>query len=121
MVKRHFATHASESKGPQWGTRSFQVAEDIVPIAELKARLSETIRGLDQRERPLVITLNGKPAAVLMSPRAFDELSYRTRVLESLADGLADDAAGKTISGDELRRRVEQRYGRRAKAGKPGK
>ena len=49
-------------------TRSVVVAEDIVPIGELKAHLSEKIRELRDRRRPFVVTQNGKAAAVLMAP-----------------------------------------------------
>ncbi|MCI0638241.1 MAG: type II toxin-antitoxin system Phd/YefM family antitoxin [Gemmataceae bacterium] len=45
----------------------------IAPVADVKARLSAY---LDQceREGPIVITRNGKPAAVLLAPRDDDDL-----------------------------------------------
>ena len=112
MVKRVYGSRASESKGPSYATTrpTFQVAEDIMPIAELKARLSDTVRSLDDRGRPLVITLNGKPAAVLMSAKEFDRIKYREYVMTEISHGLANDAAGETITSDELRRRSAQRY-----------
>lgn len=112
MSKRAFSTRAAEPKVPYGpDSRTFQVAEDIIPINELKAKLSEVVRGLDARPRPLVVTLNGKPAAVVMSPREYDRIRYRERVLTSIADGLADDAAGNVISSGELRARIKARYG----------
>jgi prevent-host-death family protein len=89
---------------PVQGSRSreFQTAEDIIPIAELKANMSEIVRGLDARPRPLVITLNGKPAAVVMSPREYDLLAYRKRFLEAVYEGLADTEAGRTYDGEEV-------------------
>ena len=86
-----------------------------MPIAELKARLSDTVRSLDERGRPLVITLNGKPAAVLMSAKQFDRMQYRDYVRTAIGEGLADDAAGRTISDAELRRDLQRRYGDRRK------
>jgi prevent-host-death family protein len=83
-------------------SREFQTAEDIIPIAELKANMSEIVRGLDARPRPLVITLNGKPAAVVMSPREYDLLAYRKRFLEAVYEGLADTEAGQTYDGEEV-------------------
>jgi prevent-host-death family protein len=79
----------------------FQTSEDIIPIAELKANMSEVVRGLAQRPRPLVVTLNGKPAAVVMSPREYDRLSYQARFVEAVAAGLSDVEAGRTYDGDE--------------------
>src|ERR1043165_4733976 len=106
MSKKMFASRAAETPGPTYsprgpGTRTFQVAEDIIPIAELKAKLSEVVRGLDARPRPLVVTLNGKPAAVVMSPREYDRLAYQSRFIDSVAAGLADVQAGRTYDGEE--------------------
>ena len=117
MSKRAFETRAGEQPGAAYtpGSRTFQVAEDIIPIAEFKAKISEVVRALDGRPRPLVITLNGKPAAVVMSPREYDQLVYKQRVVSSIADGLADDAAGNVISSEELMTRVRARYGVSAK------
>lgn len=115
MSKAVYGARAAETKGPRYttATRTFQVAEDIVPIAELKTRLSEIVRGLDERPRPLVITLNGKPAAVVMSPREYDRITYQARFLASVHEGLADAAAGRVIDDEELGRRLERRYATR--------
>lgn len=112
MAKRLFGSRAAEPRGPSYttSTPTLQVSEDIMPIAELKARISEVVRGLDDRPRPLVITLNGKSAAVLMSPRAYDRLSYHARVAEKIERGAADGRAGRTLSDQELSRRVAKRY-----------
>jgi prevent-host-death family protein len=101
MVKSVYGARASEASGPTYRASSgtFQTAEDIIPIAELKANMSEIVRALDERPRPLVVTLNGKPAAVVMSPREYDRLSYQSRFIDSVAAGLADVQAGRTYDG----------------------
>ena len=83
-------------------SREFQTAEDIIPIAELKANMSEIVRALDQRPRPLVVTLNGKAAAVVMSPREYDRLTYRSRFIAAVNEGLADTEAGRLHDPDEV-------------------
>ena len=104
MAKAVHTWRASEASGPAYGTasRTFQTAEDIIPIAELKANMSEIVRGLDDRPRPLVVTLNGKPAAVVMSPREYDLLSYRSRFVDAVSEGLADAEAGRTVDGEPV-------------------
>jgi prevent-host-death family protein len=106
---------AREASGPAYGTtsRTFQTAEDIIPIAELKANMSEIVRGLDDRPRPLVVTLNGKPAAVVMSPREYDLLSYRSRFVDAVSDGLADADAGRTYDGEQVVTRLLSELGRK--------
>src|SRR5436190_19931310 len=119
MPKRPFPSRASEGKGPTYSTsRSFQVAEDIVPIAEFKAHLSETIRSLDQRPRPLVLTLNGKPAAVVMSPREYDRLSYQQRFIAAVEAGLADAEAGRLHTSAEVEAELERTIDRASKSRK---
>src|ERR1043165_6039015 len=115
-------SRTGEAAGPAYrsAARAFQTAEDIIPIAELKANMSEIVRGLDERPRPLVVTLNGKPAAVVMSPREYDQLSYRARFLEAVSEGLADVQAGRTVDGEqavsELLREIAPRTRGRARA-----
>jgi prevent-host-death family protein len=104
MVKSVYGSRASERRGPTYkvGSPAFQTAEDIIPIAELKANMSEIVRELDERPRPLVVTLNGKPAAVVMSPREYDLLSYRARFVDAVNEGLADVRAGRTVDGEQV-------------------
>ena len=103
MAKAVYGLRAAERQATyQIGERTLQTAEDIIPIAELKANMSEIVRGLDERPRPLVVTLNGKPAAVVMSPREYDLLSYKSRFIEALSEGLADVEAGRTYDADQV-------------------
>jgi prevent-host-death family protein len=103
MAKVMYASRAGEQRGAYHvGTRAFQTAEDIIPIAELKANMSEIVRGLGERPRPLVVTLNGKPAAVVMSPREYDLLAYRARFVDAVAEGLADVEAGLTYDSEQV-------------------
>lgn len=45
----------------------------IAPVADVKARLSAYLDECEA-EGPIVITRNGKPAAVLLTPRDSDDL-----------------------------------------------
>jgi prevent-host-death family protein len=101
----------SDGPGP-----TLQVSEDIVPIGEFKAHLSEKIRGVRTSGRPLVITQNGKAAAVLLSPEEFDRMTSEARFVMSVREGLADAEAGRVVSEDELDRRIDERFKRRRKA-----
>jgi antitoxin YefM len=74
---------------------TFSVATDIIPIADLKTNISQWFRKLRETGRPLIITQNGKPAGVLLSPEDYDELVYRKAFLDSVGRGLADAESGK--------------------------
>ena len=86
-----------------------QVAEDIVPIGELKAHLSEKIRGLRGTHRPLVVTQNGRAAAVMLAPEDFDRLTAQARFVAAVQAGLGDLDAGRVVSDADLARRLDAR------------
>jgi len=86
-----------------------RVAEDIVPIAEFKARAKHWLKRVAASGQPVVITQNGRPAGVLLSPAGFDSLRERERFLESIAAGLADADAGQVMSTKELESRLAAR------------
>jgi prevent-host-death family protein len=89
--------------------RALKVAEDIVPVGEFKGQAARWLRHAAESGQPVVITQNGKPAGVLVSPSEYDRLTERQRFLESVALGLADAEDGRTMNTKELLRRLEER------------
>jgi prevent-host-death family protein len=77
--------------------RDVNVSEGIVPLGEFKAKASQLLRELKSRKDPMVITQNGRPAAVVLSPTAFEEIRTRQHELEAIAVGLADARAGRFV------------------------
>jgi predicted transcriptional regulator len=51
----------------------------------------------------VVITQNGRPAAVLMSPTAFQELRERQEFLQAVAEGVADTESGRVVDHKRVR------------------
>jgi prevent-host-death family protein len=54
-----------------------------LPISEVKARLPELVTGVQDREEEVVVTRNGKPAAVLENYAEYERLK---ETLDVLAD-----------------------------------
>lgn len=52
--------------------------------------------------RPLVITQNGKAAAVLISPSDFDLLTEQARFVDAVQRGLVDVQTGRLVSDEDL-------------------
>lgn len=84
---------------------------ETLPLAEIKAHLSEIVDRIESEHERITLTRNGRPAAVLLSP---DDLAALEDTLELLADPQArrdierarkDIAAGKGIGADELKAR----------------
>jgi len=54
-----------------------------LPISEVKTRLPELVSGVAEREEEIVVTRNGKPAAVLVN---YDEYERLKDTLDVLSD-----------------------------------
>lgn len=52
-----------------------------LPISEVKARLPALVLGVQQREEEVVITRNGRPAAVLVNVEEYERLKETIDVL----------------------------------------
>ena len=93
-----------------------RVSDGIVPIGEFKAQAARWLRLLSDKNQAVVITQNGRPAGVLISPADFDRLHERQRFLESIAAGMADAEAGRLMDTRELSRKLgEARRSRSAR------
>lgn len=86
--------------------KPLRISQDIVPMAEFKGRAAHWFRRMAENNQPVVITQNGKPAGVLLSPTEFDRLVERERLLTDVEAGVADLEAGRTLTTDELKRKL---------------
>ena len=89
--------------------KTISITNDIVPIAEFKTSLSKWFKSLQNTGHPLVITQNGKPAGVLLSPNDYDELVYNKSFLDSVGRGITDADSGRTYRTKELRAALTSR------------
>ncbi len=91
--------------------KAVQVSKDIVPIAEFKAQSASWLERVRASGQPVVITQNGKPAAVMISPEEFDRIQhqYTEFVRSEIRAGEAAIAAGEVYTSDEVRAHLEAR------------
>jgi prevent-host-death family protein len=72
--------------------------DDIQPLTEYRAHLAEHFQRVEETGRPLFVTSNGRMAAVMLSPAAFDALTEKAELADNLLlieRGLADVHAGR--------------------------
>ena len=81
---------------------SLQISEDILPLGQFKTHASRLLKSINSSNRSIVITQNGKPAAVVLSPGEFDRLNAQARFIFAVQQGLNDEQAGRVIDDDEL-------------------
>ena len=87
---------------------------ETLPLAEIKAKLSEVVDRVEGQHERIVLTRNGRPAAVLISPGDLEALED---TLELLADPKArteierarkEIARGKGIRAEQIRARYQK-------------
>jgi prevent-host-death family protein len=85
------------------------VMSETLPLAEIKAHLSEIVDRVEREQQRIVLTRNGRPAAVIMSPGDLEALEDTLDLLsdpEAMRDIAAareDVRAGRSFSADQLR------------------
>jgi len=82
---------------------ALRIAEDIVPVGEFRNRTAQWLRHAAESGHPVVLTQNGRPAGVLLSPIAYDRLTERERFLASVAAGWEDSEAGRLLTTEQLK------------------
>lgn len=89
-------------------------SEDIQPFTEYRANLSEAHRRVEKTGRPLFVTKDGRPNAVVLSPGAYDKLAEQAQYAQNLAAirrGLADVKAGRVRPAREALREIARKVG----------
>lgn len=75
------------------------VTQDIQPLTTFRNNSVEFLRQLKTTQRPIILTVNGKPEAVLQDPAAYQrliDLAAYAEEEEAIRQGLADMHAGRT-------------------------
>jgi len=63
---------------------------------------------VQQLRRPIVITQNGRPAGVLISPAEFDRFSEQARFVVVVKNGLSDVEEGNVLTDKELEKALDE-------------
>lgn len=82
--------------------RPLNVSKNIVSLSEFKAKASQMLHEVQSSHHPLVITQNGKAAAVLVSPADFDFLTEQVRFIKAVQKGLTDVENGRMVPDENL-------------------
>ena len=87
--------------------KKLTISKDIVPVAEFKTGISKYLKSLKETGHPVIITQNGRPAGVVITPAEYDNLTYKSLFIESVSRGLSDIKSGESYSTEELIKRIK--------------
>jgi prevent-host-death family protein len=83
------------------------ISEDIKPITYLKSRAANLLKQINETHRPVVITQNGAPKAVLQDPESYENMRNAIGILKLISQGEEDIKDGKSKSQEEVFATIE--------------
>jgi antitoxin YefM len=95
--------------------KNISVSSDIIPVGQFKSNLARYLREIQEKNNSLIITQNGKPAGVLISPSEFDELRQTKLFIDSISRGLSDSDQGEVLSTAQIRSELKRSRSSRSK------
>lgn len=75
------------------------ITKDIQPLTTFRNNSVQMMRQLRKTKRPIVLTVNGKPEAVVQDAQAYQRLldiAAQADAREGIRQGLEDEAKGRT-------------------------
>ena len=88
--------------------KNISVSSDIIPVGQFKASLAKYLKEIKSNRNSIIITQNGKPAGVLISPSEFDELRDTKLFIDSISRGLSDSDSGDVYSTSQLKNELKK-------------
>ena len=91
------------------------VMSETLPLATVKARLSEIVDRVVREQERVVITRNGRPAAVLISPDDLEGLEETLAIMSdpdlmaAIKEGHEQAARGELIPFEDVKAELEAR------------
>ena len=88
-----------------------RVMSETMPLAAVKAHFSEVADRVQKQQERIMVTRNGRPAVVLISPDDLESLEETlailsdARLMAKIRKGLAEAKAGKGVPLEEFAKR----------------
>ncbi len=83
------------------------ITNDIKPVTYLKSRAADLLNQINETHRPVIITQNGEPRAVLQDPKSYEDMRNAIGILKLISQGEVDIRNGKARSQEDVFNDVE--------------
>ena len=84
-----------------------KVASDIKPVSYLKSHAADILKQINETHRPMVITQNGEPRAVVQDPASYDNMRNAIGLLKLISQGEEDIRQGRSREQKEVFKDLE--------------
>jgi prevent-host-death family protein len=83
------------------------ISRDIKPVTYLKSRTADLLKQINETHRPVVITQNGEPRAVLQDPESYQNMRNAIGILKLISQGEDEIRRGKSKSQQDVFGKIE--------------
>ena len=83
------------------------ITKDIKPVTYLKSRAADLLNQINETHRPVIITQNGEPRAVLQDPESYENMRNAIGLLKLISAGEADIREGRIASQEDVFDEIE--------------
>ena len=83
------------------------ISQDIRPVTYLKSRAADLLKQVNETHRPVVITQNGEPKAILQDPKSFENMRNAIGILKLVSQGEEQIRDGKFKSQQKVFENIE--------------
>ena len=83
------------------------ISRDIKPITYLKAKAADLLKQINETRRPVIITQNGEPRAVLQDPESYENMRNAIGILKLISQGEGDIRNGRVKSQEDVFKDIE--------------
>ncbi len=74
------------------------ISQDIKPVTYLKSRAADLLKQINETRRPVIITQNGEPRAILQDPKSYENMRNAIGILKLISQGEEEIQDGKSKS-----------------------
>ena len=83
------------------------ISTDIKPVTYLKAKAADLLKQINETHRPVIITQNGEPRAVLQDPKSYENMRNAIGLLKLISQGEGDIRNGRIKSPEDVFKGIE--------------
>ena len=83
------------------------ISTDIKPVTYLKAKAADLLKQINETHRPVIITQNGEPRAVLQDPKSYENMRNAIGLLKLISQGEGDIRNGEVRSQKDIFKDIE--------------
>ncbi len=84
--------------------------KDIKPLTEFRANAANLVRQVKQSKRPLILTQNGKSAAVLVDVAEYQAIIDKLELLQEIQLAEQQITEGKYLTDSQVEKRLLAKY-----------